>query len=109
MLSYSELKQQSGLDTWSMWLIHEEIVNTLEAKGYGTTNVKLRECQYGTYEAIELDWQIAPVLQKNLSLLGYDTVLERDPFKKSLSWIVFPHNLVEELQKNINELEEKGQ
>lgn len=93
------------LSTMEKWQIEEEITDILYEKGYDLVNVGTAPTRYGYFNCLNCYTNVADKLANEVKKAGFDVILFQNPNKKSLSWIVFPHNLVIELRDHVENFE----
>ena len=103
---YYDKFNSCGLDTMQKWQIEEEITDTLYEKGYDLVNVCTAPCEYGIFNALDCYTTVAEKLAGQIAANGFEIILRKNPQKKSISWIIFPYNLIIELVNVVNDFEE---
>lgn len=93
------------LSTMEKWQIEEEITDILYEKGYDLVNVGTAPTRYGYFNCLDCYTKVADKLVKEIRKYGFNVMLHQNPNKKSISWIIFPHNLVIELRDYVEDFE----
>ena len=93
------------LSTMEKWQIEEEITDILYEKGYDLVNVGTAPTRYGYFNCLDCYTNVAKKLTNEVKKAGFNVILQQKTKKKSISWIIFPHNLVIELRDYIDNFE----
>lgn len=100
------------LDTESVWDIEFKIRDIIEEKGYGVINY----CNYplyinnkymGHYNSIDGDSKLVKLLYLQIKSWGYDCYYRKDSEVFSMGYIIFPKNVVCEINEDLNKLKDR--
>lgn len=103
--NYYLRQKNCELDTLQIWDIQDEIRDILYEKGYDLINFCNAPCQHGHFNAIDCYSKIAPKLAEEIRKNDFEVFLIKNPNKKSISWIIFPFNLVHEIRDVVENFE----
>jgi len=103
--NYHKLIDSCPLNTMDVWKIQDEISDILYEKGYDLINFCNAPCQHGHFNAIDCYSKIAPKLAEEIRKNGFEVFLIKNPNKRSISWIIFPFNLVVEIRDVVENFE----
>lgn len=103
--NYHELMDSCPLTIMEVWAIQDEIQDILYEKGYDLINFCNAPCQHGHFNAIDCYSKIAPQLAEQIRRNGFNVFLIKNPNKRSISWIIFPFNLVHEIRSVVENFE----
>ena len=103
--NYFDKLNSLNMNQMDMWKVEEEITDTLYEKGYGLVNVCIAPCEYGVFNALDCDTSIAEKLASQIQDNGFEIILRKNPSRKSISWIIFPYNLVIEIKEIVDSFE----
>ena len=101
--NYNTLVKSCKLNTMERWDKEDEIRDILFEKGYDLVNFTNAPCEYGYFNCIDCYSTIAEKLTEEIRKHGFDVILRKNPHKKSISWIIFPYNLVHEIREVVEE------
>lgn len=104
--NYYLRQKECKLDTLQIWDIEEEIRDILFKKGYDLINFANAPCEHGYFNAIDCYTTVASKLAGQITSHGFDVILRKNPDKRSISWIIFPFNLVHEIRDVVDDFED---
>lgn len=102
---YYDMLKSCTLSTWEVWGIQEEIQDILYEKGYDLINFCNAPCRYGRFNAIDCYTKVAKKLADQIQKHGFKILLVKHRDKPSISWIIFPFNMVHELRNVVEDFE----
>lgn len=103
--NYNQMVKSCKLDTWEIWGIQEEIRDILFEKGYDLVNFSNAPCRYGMFNCIDCYSNVAEKLTQEIKKQGYAVYLVKNQDRPSISWIIFPFNMVHEIRNVVEEFE----
>ena len=103
--NYYKLQDSCPLTTLEVWDIQDEIKDILFEKGYDLIGYCNAPCQYGYFNAIDCYSTVAPKLAEQIRKNGFNVFLIKNPERRSISWIIFPFNLVHEIREVVEDFE----
>ena len=104
--NYNHLIDKSQLSTMEVWTLQDEIKDILYEKGYDLINFCNAPCQYGYFNSIDCYTKVAEQLTEEIRGHGFNVFLIQNPHKKSISWIIFPFNMVHEIREVVEDFKE---
>ena len=97
--------QDCSLSTMEIWTLEDEIRDILYEKGYDLINFCNAPCRYGHFNSIDCYTKVAEKLTMEIRKHGFNVILRKNPNKPSISWIIFPYNMVHEIRTVVEEFE----
>ena len=104
--NYNMLMEKCPLTTMEVWTIQDEIQDILYEKGYDLINFCNAPCSYGYFNSIDCYTKVAKQLAEEIRAHGFNVFLIQNPHKKSISWIIFPFNLIYEIREVVEDFKE---
>ena len=102
---YFDKLNSLNMSQMDMWRTEEKITDTLYEKGYGLTNVSMFPCTYGRFNGLDCDSYVADKLANEIRKQGFEIIIRKNPNRKSTTWIIFPFNLIIELENAVEKFE----
>ena len=103
--NYHDLVRSCKLNNMERWSLEDEIRDILFEKGYDLVNFVNAPCEYGYFNCIDCYSTVAEKLTEEIRKHGFEVILKKNPYKRSISWIIFPYNMVYEIREVVNEFE----
>ena len=105
---YHQMVSDCKLSKMEVWLVEEEISDILFKKGYDLINFVTAPCPngYGHFNAIDCYTTVADKLVEEIRKHGYKVYPRKNPDKRSITWIIFPYDLIYTIRDCVEEFEE---
>lgn len=103
--NYYKLSKSCKLSTEEVWNIQDEIRDILYEKGYDLVNFCNAPCEHGYFNSIDCYSKIAGKLADEIEKHGFNIIVRKNPEKRSITWIIFPFNLVHEIREVVDDFE----